>query len=67
MPETVLLVEDIMVDYVTDIMHTAEDIASTRELKLITEYILFVIRVEGLPEVWSIERNSGEGREAENC
>nr|GEW08334.1 transcription initiation factor TFIID subunit 13 [Tanacetum cinerariifolium] len=42
LPETVALVEDIMVEYVTDMVHKAQDIASKRG-KLLTEDFLFLI------------------------
>ncbi|XP_006360201.1 transcription initiation factor TFIID subunit 13-like [Solanum tuberosum] len=42
-PETVALVEDIVVDYVTDMVHKAQDIATKRG-KLLTEGFLFLIR-----------------------
>nr|GEX29170.1 transcription initiation factor TFIID subunit 13 [Tanacetum cinerariifolium] len=41
--ETVALVEDIVVEYVTDMVHKAQDIASKRG-KLLTEDFLFFIR-----------------------
>nr|GEZ69902.1 transcription initiation factor TFIID subunit 13 [Tanacetum cinerariifolium] len=43
LPETVALVEDIVVEYVTDMVHKAQDIASKRG-KLLTEDFLFLIR-----------------------
>nr|GEW14538.1 transcription initiation factor TFIID subunit 13 [Tanacetum cinerariifolium] len=43
LPETVALVKDIVVEYVTDIVHKAQDIASKRG-KLLTEVFLFLIR-----------------------
>nr|XP_033513004.1 transcription initiation factor TFIID subunit 13-like isoform X2 [Nicotiana tomentosiformis] len=43
LPETVALVEDIVVDYVTDMVHKAQDIATKRG-KLLTEDFLFLIR-----------------------
>ncbi|KAG9451539.1 hypothetical protein H6P81_011504 [Aristolochia fimbriata] len=43
LPETVALVEDIVVEYVTDLVHKAQDIASKRG-KLLTEDFLFLIR-----------------------
>ncbi|XP_078428488.1 TBP-associated factor 13 [Wolffia australiana] len=43
LPETVALVEDIVVEYVTDLAHKAQDIASKRG-KLLTEDFLFLIR-----------------------
>eukprot|EP00250_Pteridium_aquilinum_P001462 c11652_g1_i2 orf=136-561(+) len=42
-PETVSLVEDILVDYVTDMVHKAQDIASRRG-KLTTEDLVFLVR-----------------------
>ncbi|KAL4560104.1 hypothetical protein LXL04_032253 [Taraxacum kok-saghyz] len=42
LPETVALVEDIVVEYVTDMVHKAQDIASNRG-KLLTEDFLFLI------------------------
>lgn len=42
-PETVSLVEDILVDYVTDMVHKAQDIASRRG-KLTTEDLMFLVR-----------------------
>nr|GEW26215.1 hypothetical protein [Tanacetum cinerariifolium] len=41
--ETIALVEDIVVEYVTNMVHKAQDIASKRE-KLLTEDFLFLIR-----------------------
>ncbi|KAH7446722.1 hypothetical protein KP509_01G070500 [Ceratopteris richardii] len=43
LPETVSLVEDIMVDYVTEMVHKAQDIASRRG-KLTTEDLMFLVR-----------------------
>ncbi|CAA2972394.1 transcription initiation factor TFIID subunit 13-like isoform X2 [Olea europaea var. sylvestris] len=43
LPETVALVEDIVVEYVTDLVHKAQDTASKRG-KLLTEDFLFLIR-----------------------
>ncbi|XP_077218892.1 transcription initiation factor TFIID subunit 13-like [Tasmannia lanceolata] len=43
LPETVALVEDIVVEYVMDLVHKAQDIASKRG-KLLTEDFLFLIR-----------------------
>ncbi|XP_074306238.1 transcription initiation factor TFIID subunit 13-like [Silene latifolia] len=43
LPETVALVEDIVVEYVTDLVHKAQDIATKRG-KLLTEDFLFLIR-----------------------
>ncbi|MQM07076.1 hypothetical protein Taro_039911 [Colocasia esculenta] len=43
LPETVALVEDIVVEYVTDLAHKAQDIASKRG-KLLTEDFLFLMR-----------------------
>lgn len=43
MPETVLLVEDILLDYVTDMIHKAQEVASRRG-KLTTEDIMFLVR-----------------------
>ncbi|KAK6937305.1 Transcription initiation factor IID, subunit 13 [Dillenia turbinata] len=42
-PETVALVDDIVVEYVTDMVHKAQDIASQRG-KLLTEDFLYLIR-----------------------
>ncbi|KAJ0794471.1 putative transcription factor Hap3/NF-YB family [Helianthus annuus] len=43
--ETVALVEDIVVEYVTDMVHKAQDIASKRGTLLTeSEYFLFLIR-----------------------
>ncbi|CAL5357723.1 unnamed protein product [Camellia sinensis] len=49
LPETVVLVEDIVVEYVTDMVHKAEDVASKRG-KLLTEDFLFLIRKD-LPKL----------------
>ncbi|KAI3449413.1 hypothetical protein Pfo_006078 [Paulownia fortunei] len=49
LPETVTLVEDIVVEYVTDMVHKAQDIASKRG-KLLTEDFLFLIRKD-LPKL----------------
>nr|GEX57607.1 transcription initiation factor TFIID subunit 13 [Tanacetum cinerariifolium] len=43
LPETVVLVEDIVVEYVTDMVHKAQDIASKRG-KFLTKDFLFLIR-----------------------
>ncbi|KAA8527917.1 hypothetical protein F0562_035214 [Nyssa sinensis] len=43
LPETVALVEDIVLEYVTDLVHKAQDTASKRG-KLLTEDFLFLIR-----------------------
>nr|GEZ07625.1 transcription initiation factor TFIID subunit 13 [Tanacetum cinerariifolium] len=43
LPETVALVEDIVVEYVTDMVHKAQDIASKRG-KPLTEDFLFLIQ-----------------------
>ncbi|KAL7226913.1 hypothetical protein ACSBR1_021893 [Camellia fascicularis] len=49
LPETVVLVEDIVVEYVTDMVHKAQDVASKRG-KLLTEDFLFLIRKD-LPKL----------------
>eukprot|EP00271_Cylindrocystis_brebissonii_P014571 TRINITY_DN35952_c0_g1_i1.p1 TRINITY_DN35952_c0_g1~~TRINITY_DN35952_c0_g1_i1.p1 ORF type:complete len:182 (-),score=41.68 TRINITY_DN35952_c0_g1_i1:671-1216(-) len=43
LPETVELVEDIVVDYITDMVHKAQDVALRRQ-KLGLEDLLFLIR-----------------------
>ncbi|KAK6932959.1 Transcription initiation factor IID, subunit 13 [Dillenia turbinata] len=43
LPETVALVEDIVVEYVTDVVHKAQEFASKRG-KLLTEDFLYLIR-----------------------
>uniref|UniRef100_A0A453KDK8 Transcription initiation factor TFIID subunit 13 n=1 Tax=Aegilops tauschii subsp. strangulata TaxID=200361 RepID=A0A453KDK8_AEGTS len=43
LPETVALVEDIVVEYITDLVHKAENVASKRG-KLLTEDFLYLIR-----------------------
>ncbi|KAK9161711.1 hypothetical protein Syun_008052 [Stephania yunnanensis] len=43
LPETVALVEDIVVEYVTDLVHKAQEIACKRG-KLLTEDFLYLIR-----------------------
>ncbi|KAK6929524.1 Transcription initiation factor IID, subunit 13 [Dillenia turbinata] len=43
LPETVALVEDIVVEYVTDMVHKAQEFASKRG-KLLTEDFLYLIR-----------------------
>ncbi|KAL2507609.1 Transcription initiation factor TFIID subunit 13 [Forsythia ovata] len=43
LPETVALVEDVVLEYVTDMVHKAQDTASKRG-KLLTEDFLFLIR-----------------------
>ncbi|XP_047321285.1 transcription initiation factor TFIID subunit 13 [Impatiens glandulifera] len=43
LPETVALLEDIVVEYVTDMVHKAQDTATKRG-KLLTEDFLFLIR-----------------------
>ncbi|CAH1413776.1 unnamed protein product [Lactuca virosa] len=49
LPETVALMEDIVMEYVTDMVHKAQDIASKRG-KLLTEDFLFLIRKD-LPKL----------------
>ncbi|CAK7348393.1 unnamed protein product [Dovyalis caffra] len=49
LPETVALVEDIVVEYVTDLAHKAQDIGSKRG-KLSVEDFLYVIRKD-LPKL----------------
>ncbi|MQM04730.1 hypothetical protein Taro_037531 [Colocasia esculenta] len=49
LPETVALVEDIVLEYVTDLAHKAQEIASKRG-KLLTEDFLFLIRKD-LPKL----------------
>ncbi|KAL8527250.1 hypothetical protein ACS0TY_005215 [Phlomoides rotata] len=49
LPETVTLIEDIVVEYVTDMVHKAQDVASKRG-KLLTEDFLFLIRKD-LPKL----------------
>ncbi|XP_043699051.1 transcription initiation factor TFIID subunit 13-like [Telopea speciosissima] len=49
LPETVALLEDIVVEYVTDLVHKAQDIATKRG-KLLTEDFLFLIRKD-LPKL----------------
>ncbi|KAL0435954.1 UNVERIFIED_CONTAM: Transcription initiation factor TFIID subunit [Sesamum radiatum] len=49
LPETVALAEDIVVEYITDMVHKAQDIASKRG-KLLTEDFLFLIRKD-LPKL----------------
>ncbi|OAY67519.1 Transcription initiation factor TFIID subunit 13 [Ananas comosus] len=43
LPETVALVEDIVVEYVTDLVHKAQNVASKRG-KLLTDDFLYLIR-----------------------
>ncbi|XP_021768781.1 transcription initiation factor TFIID subunit 13-like [Chenopodium quinoa] len=43
LPESVALVEDIVVEYVTDLAHKAQDVASKRG-RLMIEDFLFIIR-----------------------
>lgn len=43
LPESVALLEDIVVEYVTDLVHKAQDISSRRG-KLLTEDFLYLIR-----------------------
>ncbi|BBM98656.1 transcription initiation factor TFIID subunit 13 [Marchantia polymorpha subsp. ruderalis] len=43
LPETVLLVEDILLEYITEMVHKAQDVASKRG-KLTTEDIMFLVR-----------------------
>ncbi|BBN07045.1 transcription initiation factor TFIID subunit 13 [Marchantia polymorpha subsp. ruderalis] len=43
MPETVSLVEDILLDYITDTIHKAQDVA-VRRGKLATEDVMFLVR-----------------------
>ncbi|GFS33497.1 TBP-associated factor 13 [Actinidia rufa] len=49
LPESVTLVEDIVVEYVTDLVNKAQDVASKRG-KLLTEDFLFLIRKD-LPKL----------------
>lgn len=42
-PETVSLLEDILIDYVTEMVHKAQDVASRRG-KLTTEDLMFLVR-----------------------
>ncbi|KDP28237.1 hypothetical protein JCGZ_14008 [Jatropha curcas] len=49
LPETVALVEDIVVEYVTDLAHKAQDIGSKRG-KLLVEDFLYLIRKD-LPKL----------------
>ncbi|CAH9123363.1 unnamed protein product [Cuscuta epithymum] len=49
LPESVALVEDIVVEYVTDMVHKAQDLASKRGRRL-TEDFLFLIRKD-LPKL----------------
>ncbi|XP_059625604.1 transcription initiation factor TFIID subunit 13 [Cornus florida] len=49
LPETVALLEDIVVEYVTDLVHKAQDFSSKRG-KLLTEDFLFLIRKD-LPKL----------------
>ena len=43
MPETVNLMEDIMIDYITDLVHKSQSVASRRG-KLTTEDVMFLVR-----------------------
>lgn len=43
LPETMLLVEDIVVDYITEMMHKAQDLAGSRG-RPSTEDIMFLVR-----------------------
>ncbi|KAK1385567.1 Transcription initiation factor TFIID subunit 13 [Heracleum sosnowskyi] len=43
LPESMALLEDIVVEYVTDLVHKAQDIASKRG-KLLTEDFLYLVR-----------------------
>ncbi|KAL6515933.1 Transcription initiation factor TFIID subunit 13 [Orobanche gracilis] len=49
LPETLSLVEDIVVEYVTEMVHKAQDIATERG-KLLTDDFLFLIRKD-LPKL----------------
>ncbi|KAK9747633.1 hypothetical protein RND81_02G004500 [Saponaria officinalis] len=49
LPETVALVEDIVVEYVTDMVHKAQEFASKRG-KLLTDDFLFLLRKD-LPKL----------------
>ncbi|XP_058188410.1 transcription initiation factor TFIID subunit 13-like [Rhododendron vialii] len=49
LPETVVLLEDIVLEYVTDLVHQAQDVASKRG-KLLTDDFLFLIRKD-LPKL----------------
>ncbi|KAJ3669462.1 hypothetical protein LUZ60_011412 [Juncus effusus] len=49
LPETVALVEDIVVEYITDLVHKAQNVASKRG-KLLTEDFLYLIRKD-LPKL----------------
>lgn len=43
MPETVHLMEDILIDYITDMVHKSQNVASRRG-KLTTEDVMFLVR-----------------------
>ncbi|KAK5820464.1 hypothetical protein PVK06_025511 [Gossypium arboreum] len=68
LPETVTLVEEIVVEYVTDLAHKAQDIGSKRG-KLSVEDFLFLIRKD-LPkpnrcrELLSMQEELKQAREA---
>ncbi|KNA26049.1 hypothetical protein SOVF_001150 [Spinacia oleracea] len=49
LPESVALMEDIVVEYVTDLVHKAQDVGSKRG-RLLTEDFLFIIRKD-LPKL----------------
>ncbi|KAL3652914.1 Transcription initiation factor TFIID subunit 13 [Castilleja foliolosa] len=49
LPETISLVEDIVVEYVTDMVHKAQDVGTKRG-RLLTEDFLFLIRKD-LPKL----------------
>ncbi|GLJ11935.1 hypothetical protein SUGI_0180510 [Cryptomeria japonica] len=49
LPESVALMEDIVIDYITDMVHKAQDLASKRG-KLLTEDFLFLLRKD-LPKL----------------
>ncbi|XP_048134140.1 transcription initiation factor TFIID subunit 13 isoform X2 [Rhodamnia argentea] len=50
LPETVALVEDIVVEYVTDFAHKAQDIGSKRG-KLSVEDFLYLVRKQDAPKL----------------
>lgn len=49
LPETAALLEDIVMEYITDMVHKAQDVASKRG-KLLTEDFLFLLRKD-LPKL----------------
>uniref|UniRef100_A0A803LF77 Transcription initiation factor TFIID subunit 13 n=1 Tax=Chenopodium quinoa TaxID=63459 RepID=A0A803LF77_CHEQI len=48
LPESVALVEDIVVEYVTDLAHKAQDVASKRGRLMIEDFLFIIRKVPGV-------------------